>query len=61
MDLLEDLKMSVLNFNFIMIYIIHKTLSLYKNNRNYLTYNRLLFLFFRLTFFTTYNDGNFKS
>ena len=26
MDLLEDLKMSLLNFNFAMIYIIHKIL-----------------------------------
>ena len=53
--------MSVLNFDFVIIYIIHKTLSLLINNLNYLNYNRLLFLFFRLTFFTTYNDGKFKS
>ena len=33
MDLLKDLKMSLLNFNFIMIYIIHKMI---KNNLNYL-------------------------
>ena len=32
MDLLEDLKMSVLNFNFTMIYIIHKMLVLLKND-----------------------------
>ena len=38
MDLLEDLKISLLNFNFIMIYIIHKLLLL-KNNPNYLKYS----------------------
>ena len=56
MDLLEDLKMLLLNFNFVMIYIIHKMLVLLKNNLNYLNdsifeifykeYNRLLFFFF---------------
>ena len=35
MDLLKDLKMSFLNFNFVMIYIIHKMLVLIKNNLNY--------------------------
>ena len=35
MDLLEDLKMSVLNSNFVMIYIIHKILLLLKNHLNY--------------------------
>ena len=35
-DLLEHLKMSLLNFNFAMIYIIHKILVLIKNNLNYL-------------------------
>ena len=53
MDLLEDLKMSLLNFSFFMICIIHKMLVLLKNNLNYLKdnifecfskeYNRLLF------------------
>ena len=53
MDLLEDLKMSLLNCNFVMIYIIHKMLVLFKNHLNYLKvsifkwfltkYNRLLF------------------
>ena len=48
MDLLKDL-----NFNFVMIYIIHKILVLLKNHPNYLKetifewflleYNRLLF------------------
>ena len=36
MDLLKDLKMPLLNFNFVMIYIIHKMLTLIKNNLNYL-------------------------
>ena len=36
MDILEDLKMSLLNFNFVMIYLIHKMLVLLKNNLNYL-------------------------
>ena len=34
MDLLEDLKMLFLYFSFVMIYIIHKTLVLLKNNLN---------------------------
>ena len=38
MDLLEDLKNSLLNLNFVMIYIIHKMLALIKNNSNYLSY-----------------------
>ena len=48
-----DLKISLLNFNFDMIYIIHKILVLIKNHLNYLKdnifefffkkYNRLLF------------------
>ena len=33
---LEDLKMSLSNFNFVMIYIIHKMLALLKNHLNYL-------------------------
>ena len=36
MDLLEDLKMSLLNFNFVMIYRIHKILAVLKNHLNYL-------------------------
>ena len=36
MDFLEDLKISLLNFNFVIIYIIHKMLVLLKNNLNYL-------------------------
>ena len=36
MDFLKDLKMSVLNFSFVMIYIIHKMLALLKNHLNFL-------------------------
>ena len=36
MDLLEDLRMPLLKFNFVMIYITHKILVLYKNCLNYL-------------------------
>ena len=36
MDLLEDLRMSFLNFNFVMIHIIHKILELLKNHLIYL-------------------------
>ena len=60
MDLLEDLKMSLLNFNFSMI---HKILLLLKNHLNYLKDNILRLLFFYLfliIFFTTCNDGKFK-
>ena len=52
MDLLEDLKILFLNFNFVMIYIIHKMLVLLKNHLNFLKdttfecffkeYNRIL-------------------
>ena len=35
MDALENLRMSLLNFNFAMIYIIHKIFVLLKNNLNY--------------------------
>ena len=65
MNLLEDLKMSISNFNFLMIYKIHKMLVLVKNNLNYVKdsifecffkeYNRLL-IFFKLIFFITYNS-----
>ena len=36
MDLLEHLKMPVLHFNFVMIYIIHKMFVLLKNHLNFL-------------------------
>ena len=41
MDLLEDLKRSLLGFNFVMNYIIHKMLVLLKNHLNYLKYSIL--------------------
>ena len=36
MELLRDLKMSLLNFSLVMIYIIHKMLALLKNHLNFL-------------------------
>ena len=45
MDLLEDLRMSLLNFNFVMIHIIYKILVLIKDHLNYLKYNIFEFLF----------------
>ena len=39
MDLLKDLKMSFLNFRFIVIYTIYKMLVLIKNHLNYLKNN----------------------
>ena len=60
MNLLEDLKKSLLNFSFIMIYKIHKILVLTKNNLNCLKdsifvcffkeYNRLLFFVKKIFF-----------
>ena len=53
MDLLEDSKMSLLSFKFVMVYIIHKMLVLLKNHLNYIKdsifecffkeYNRVFF------------------
>ena len=48
MDLLEDLKISLLNFDFIMIYIIHKMFLLFKNQLNYLK-NSIFEFFLRST------------
>ena len=39
MDFLKDLKMSLLNFSFFMVYTIHKILILIKNYINYLKDN----------------------
>ena len=58
MDLLEDLRMSLLNFNFVMIHIIYKILVLIKDHLNYLKYNIFEFLFNkynRLLFFLRNN------
>ena len=64
-----DLRVLLLNFNFVMIYIIHKTLVLIKNHMSYFKdnisqflfkkYNRLLF-FLQKLIFIIYNDGKSK-
>ena len=36
MDLLKDLQMLLLNFSFVVIYVIHKMLVLLKNHLNFL-------------------------
>ena len=64
-----DLKASLLNFNFVMIYRIHKILLLIKNHLNYLKvnifksffkkYNKLLFKK-KYFFFTKYQDEKSK-
>ena len=69
MDLLEDWRMASLNFNFVMIHIVHKILI--KNCQNYLKdnvfecvfkkYTRLLFTKKNILFFIIYNNGKFKS
>ena len=63
--------MSLLNFNFVMLYIIHKILVLLQNHLNYLKddifecffkkYNRLLIFFKKIIFFITNNDGKSKA
>ena len=45
MDLLVDLKMSVLNVNFVMIYIIHKMSVLLRNHLNYMKHSIFEFFF----------------
>ena len=56
-DLLEDLRISLLNFNFVMIYIIHKILVLIKNHLNYVRDNIFEnFLRTIVGLFITYND-----
>ena len=61
MDLLQDLKMSLLNFNFAMVYIIHKILVLPRNHLNYLKDSIFECFFFFNNFFTTYINGKFQS
>ena len=71
MDLFKDLKMSLLNVNFVMIYTIRKILELNKNHLNYLKdnifecffkeYNMLSIFFKKVFFFKIYNNGKFKS
>ena len=66
MDLSEDLKMSLIKFNFTIIQIIHKILVLLKNHLNYLKDNILNALLrsiteFQINFFISYNDRKSKT
>ena len=67
MDLLENLRMLLLNFNSIIIDVIHRILALIKNHLNYLKDDIFecffkTFIFFRkLIFFIIYNNGKFNS
>ena len=54
-----DLRISLLNFNFAMIYAIHKILVLMENLKYISKCNRLLF-FSKSIFFIIYNDGKSK-
>ena len=59
MDLSEDLKMPLLNYSFVMIYIIHEMLVLLNNYLNYLTGRIFEYLFNeynRLSFFVEKNN-----
>ena len=68
MDLSEDLRMSLLHFNFVMVYTIHKVLVLLKSHLNYLKDNIFkcflfkgiidfyLFLQKKIILFKTYDD-----
>ena len=51
MNFLEDLRMSLFNINFVMIYIIHKMLVLLKHHMNYLKDNIFKCFLNRLSFF----------
>ena len=70
MDLLEDLKMSLLYFSFVLIYIIHTILVFLKNHLNYLKDKifecffksiKDVYYFLKTFFFARYNDRKFKS
>ena len=54
MDLLEDIRMPLLNFDFVMIHIIGKVLAFIKNHLNYLKDNifRCFFKKYDRLFFT---------
>ena len=63
-SLLEDLRMSLLDFNFVMVYLVHIILTLLKNHLNYIREN-IFECFFKkynrlLIFLTTHNDGKSK-
>ena len=68
MDLLEDLKASLLNFRYVMICIIIKMIELLKNYLNYLKDNtfwngflkRIISFYFLIFFPITYNDEKSK-
>ena len=51
MNFLEDLRMSLFNINFVMIYIIHKMLVLLKHHMNHLKDNIFKCFLNRLSFF----------
>ena len=60
-----DLKISLLNFNFVIIYMIHQMLVLLKNQLHFLKDNIFEYVFKKcsrllikkkIIFFTTYND-----
>ena len=58
MNVLENLRMSLLNFNFPMVYIIHKILVLIKIYMNYLKdiiFECFFKKYYRLLFFLKFN------
>ena len=57
MDLLENSKMSLSKFNFVMIYIIHKILTLLKNHPNYFKDN--IFKYFFKDYKIDFNLNNY--
>ena len=69
MDLLEYLKMLIFNFNFVMIYLIHKMSLLLENHLNYLKdsifkyflkeYNKPLFIYLFFYLFIYFFDKFF--
>ena len=65
MDLLKDLKMLLLNFSFVIIYIFHKMILLLKNYLHYLKDNILsiieLYFIEKVNFFIIYNDEKLKA
>ena len=67
MDLLEDLGMSLLNFNFVIIHIIYEISVLIRNHQIILkiifsnAFLRSIKDFFKMIFFIIYNNGKFKS
>ena len=52
MNFLEDLRMSLFNINFVMIYIIHKMSVLLKHHMNYLKDNIFKCFLNRLSLFS---------